>query len=59
MKKTLVIITISFVLLLAGYLLYRYFFYTCCALPPKEKINSSAKVEDFQLNDPTVINTAE
>lgn len=35
MKKTLAIIIISLVVIITGYLAYRYFFYTCCALPPK------------------------
>ncbi|MDO8558676.1 MAG: hypothetical protein Q7S09_05890 [bacterium] len=48
MKKAFVIISVSVVLLLAGYLLYRYFFYTCCALPPR----SSPTVSDEQSGDP-------
>jgi len=42
---------LSIVVLLAGYLLYRYFFYTCCALPPR-----SAPVATDELNNDPVLN---
>ncbi|MBI2035748.1 MAG: hypothetical protein HYT12_03665 [Candidatus Liptonbacteria bacterium] len=52
MRKTLTIIIISIILVLAGYLTYRYFFYTCCALPPKSIPTASS---DLRLNDPGLL----
>lgn len=55
MKKIIVIVAISVVLLLAGYLLYRYLFYTCCALPPKSAVTSNKSNNDPILNDPDLL----
>lgn len=56
MKKTLIIIIISIVLILAGYLTYRYFFYTCCALPPKFTMTTSSGLnEDSVSSNPDLL----
>lgn len=55
MKKLIVKVVILVVLLVAGYLTYTYFFYTCCAPKPKEKIRPSPKIEDSKLNDPDLL----
>ena len=57
MKRKLIIIAILLVLILAGYLTYRYFFYTCCALPPKRTspITSNGSVNDPFLSDPGLL----
>lgn len=53
--KNLVVIAIVLVVLwLVGYLLYRYFFYTCCALPPK-RVSVSSQSADLVLVDPNLL----
>ena len=55
MKKYIIVVLISIVLLFVGYLVYSYVFYTCCAPKPKEKISSSARAEDAKLSDPDLL----
>ncbi len=56
MKKSLGIVVLSLALLLAGYLTYRYFFYTCCALPPQPiPVDSNGLDSDSILNDPNLL----
>ena len=54
MKKTFIIIFASAVLLLSGYFVYRYFFYTCCALPPKSAV-TGPKSNDGVLANPDLL----
>jgi len=55
MKKTVGIIIVLVILLFVGYLLYRYFFYTCCALPPKPVSPASNGSNNPILNDPNLL----
>ena len=54
MKKIIVTIIIVVFLSLAGYLLYRYFFYTCCALPPKS-VSTDFQAIDSVFDDPNLL----
>lgn len=56
MKKTAGIITLLIVVLLAGYLVYRYFFSTCCALPLEQTSTTLWESDsDPTLDDPDLI----
>lgn len=56
MKKTFGIIIISLVVIIAGYLAYRYFFNTCCVLPPKIVPSGlTGSGEDSTFDDPDLL----